>query len=165
MKRLKTFPLIISLDLIILITLFSFAKTDIERKNKTPAETKPNIIFLLTDDQRWDALGALGNTIIKTPNMNKLANAGILFQNTYVTTSICCVSRASLLTGQYESRHNIHDFSTDLSPDALAKTYPVLLKMQGIISALQVSLEGSSSASSLYDWLDTEAGGKASLIM
>src|SRR5690606_30774992 len=84
-------------------------------------EKRPNIIFLLTDDQRWDALGAMGNTVIQTPHMDKLANAGILFQNAYVTTSICCVSRASILTGQYESRHHIDNFTTGLSADALAK--------------------------------------------
>src|SRR5580698_3738816 len=80
---------------------------------------RPNIIFILTDDQRYDALGAMGNSIIHTPNMDRLANAGILFRNAYVTTSICCVSRASLLTGQYESRHHINDFATDLGASAL----------------------------------------------
>jgi len=92
---------------------------------------RPNIIFILTDDQRWDALGVMGNPIIKTPNLDKLASAGILFENSYVTTSICCVSRASILTGQYESRHKIHDFVTDFTPAALAETYPVLLKNAG----------------------------------
>lgn len=98
---------------------------------KNEKDKRPNIIFILTDDQRWDALGVMGNSIIKTPNIDKLATAGILFQNSYVTTSICCVSRASILTGQYESRHKIDDFDTDLSPAALAKTYPVLLKNAG----------------------------------
>jgi arylsulfatase A-like enzyme len=101
------------------------------QSSKNGKDKRPNIIFILTDDQRWDALGVMGNPIIKTPNMDKLASAGILFLNTYVTTSICCVSRASILTGQYESRHKIDDFVTDLTPEALAKTYPVLLKDAG----------------------------------
>lgn len=92
---------------------------------------KPNIIFILTDDQRWDALGAAGNKIIQTPNIDKLANGGILFKNAYVTTSICCISRASLLSGQYESRHKINDFNTNFSPEAVQKTYPFLLKKAG----------------------------------
>lgn len=92
---------------------------------------RPNIIFVLTDDQRFDALGAAGNTIIKTPNLDKLAKKGLLFANAYVTTSICCVSRASILSGQYESRHGINDFSTDFSPLALQNTYPQLLKKSG----------------------------------
>jgi len=96
-----------------------------------PSTIKPNIIFVLTDDQRFDALGAAGNTIIKTPNLDQLAARGLLYQNAYVTTSICCVSRASILTGQYESRHKINDFGTDFSPSALQNTYPPLLKKAG----------------------------------
>ncbi len=95
------------------------------------SQQKPNIIFILTDDQRWDALGAMGNSIIKTPNLDKLAREGALFQNAYVTTSICAVSRASILTGQYESRHKINDFTTDLTKDQVMKTYPILLKQSG----------------------------------
>jgi arylsulfatase A-like enzyme len=92
---------------------------------------KPNIIFLLTDDQRWDAMGAMGNTIIQTPHLDALAHDGLLFRNAYVTTSICCVSRASILSGQYESRHKINDFNTDFTRDALVNTYPILLKNAG----------------------------------
>lgn len=96
---------------------------------QTPA--RPNIIFLLTDDHRWDALGVMGNPIIQTPNLDALAKKGILFKNAYVTTAICCVSRASLLSGQYMSRHKINDFDTPFSPAALAQTYPLLLKKAG----------------------------------
>lgn len=92
---------------------------------------KPNIIFLLTDDQRWDAMGAMGNDIIQTPHLDKLANDGILFKNAYVTTSICAVSRASILTGQYESRHKINDFTTSMTQEALEQTYPLLLRKAG----------------------------------
>ena len=94
-------------------------------------QTPPNFIFLLTDDHRWDALGAMGNPVIKTPNLDGLARDGILFTNAYVTTSICAVSRASILSGQYMSRHGIRDFNTSFSPDALALTYPALLKEAG----------------------------------
>ncbi len=92
---------------------------------------RPNIIFLLTDDHRWDALGAMGNKIIQTPNLDALAKKGILFTNAHVTTAICMVSRASLLSGQYMSRHGINDFNTDFKPAALANTYPALLKKAG----------------------------------
>lgn len=92
---------------------------------------KPNIIFLLTDDQRWDALGVAGNPIIRTPHLDALAREGLRFKNAYVTTSICAISRASILSGEYESRHKINDFGTDFTPDALANTYPLLLKKAG----------------------------------
>ena len=54
----------------------------------------PNIIFILTDDQRWDALGYAGNPIIQTPHMDELARSGLYFQNAFVTTPICAASRA-----------------------------------------------------------------------
>ncbi len=122
---------------------------------------KPNIIFILTDDQRWDALGVMGNTIIQTPNMDILANNGVLFENAYATTSICCVSRASILTGQYESRHGIHDFKTNMTAAQEEKTYPILLKnagyKTGFIGKYGV---GNKPPEERFDFVfNTEAGG------
>lgn len=110
----------------LIIALLLLAQTAIAQQAK-----RPNIIFLLTDDHRWDALGAMGNRIIQTPNLDALAKRGILFRNAHVTTAICMVSRASLLSGQYMSRHGINDFGTDFKPAALANTYPALLKKAG----------------------------------
>jgi len=92
---------------------------------------RPNIIFFLTDDQRADALGCGGNPIIQTPNIDELAKNGCLFTNAFVTTSICASSRASILSGQYVRRHGINDFSTSFSEEALARTYPLLLRRAG----------------------------------
>lgn len=114
--RLKTILILLALNSLLLNCL---------------AQQKPNIIFVLTDDQRWDALGAAGNKIIQTPNLDLLAKKGILFKNAYVTTSICCVSRASILSGQYQSRHKINDFKTDFTDEAVQNTYPLLLKQAG----------------------------------
>ena len=97
----------------------------------TSNEVRPNIIFLLCDDLRADALGYMGNTIIKTPHIDQLAESGVRFNNAYVTTSICAVSRASILSGQYARRHDIWGFSKDFSQQQLANTYPVLLKDAG----------------------------------
>ena len=80
-------------------------------------ERRPNILFLLTDDQRWDTMGCAGNPIIQTPNMDKLAQQGVLFRRNFVTTSICAVSRASFLTGLYARCHGIHGFGVSLSEE------------------------------------------------
>ena len=93
--------------------------------------TPPNLIFLLADDLRWDALGVAGNTIVKTPQIDRLARQGFYFKRAYVTSPICCMSRASILTGQYTRRHGIQDFVTSFSDTALAQTYPVLLRKAG----------------------------------
>lgn len=92
---------------------------------------KPNIIFLLSDDQRWDALGAAGNTIIKTPNLDQIAKEGVLFDNAFVTTSFSSSSRASILSGQYASQNGILDFDKELSAQQFENTYPIQLKNNG----------------------------------
>lgn len=97
--------------------------------------TRPNIIFLLSDDQRFDTLGSMGNPIIQTPHLDQLAAEGVLFRNSFATTSICATSRASFLTGQYARRHGVHDFRTILSPEAFANTYPMLLRESGYRTA------------------------------
>ncbi len=96
-----------------------------------PAPARPNILFLLTDDQRWNALGCMGDPNIKTPNLDHLAREGVIFRNHFVTTSICCVSRASIFTGQYERRHGIGDFSKPFTAAQWAQTYPALLRKHG----------------------------------
>lgn len=92
---------------------------------------RPNIIVIVTDDQRWDMLGAAGNSIIQTPNMDRLANEGTLFENHFVTTSLCAPSRTSIFTGLYASCHGIHGFSTSMSEELHARSYPVRLRQSG----------------------------------
>ncbi|MCP5120223.1 MAG: sulfatase-like hydrolase/transferase, partial [bacterium] len=67
----------------------------------------PNLILILTDDQRWDALGAAGNPNILTPAMDSLAAGGVRFRNAFVTTSICSPSRACCFTGRYGSLNGV----------------------------------------------------------
>jgi len=74
-----------------------------------PPKKMPNIVFILTDDHRWDCLGVMGHPFLKTPNMDRLANEGVLFKNAFVTTSLCSPSRASFLTGQYASVHGVRN--------------------------------------------------------
>ncbi|MBA7612617.1 Bifunctional sulfatase/alpha-L-rhamnosidase [subsurface metagenome] len=95
------------------------------------AARRPNIILLLTDDHRANAMGCAGNTIIQTPNMDALAANGIRFTHTFVTTSICASSRASIFSGQWTRRHGIDNFRKNFSPEALAQTYPMLLRQAG----------------------------------
>ena len=93
-------------------------------------QEKPNIIFILTDDQRWDALGFSGNEIIQTPEMDRLAAEGIYFKNAFVTTPICAASRASVLTGLYERTHG-YTFGQELNEGYAQNSYPAQLKKLG----------------------------------
>jgi arylsulfatase A-like enzyme len=92
---------------------------------------RPNIIFILTDDQRWDALGFAGNRIIHTPQMDRLATEGTWFKNAFVTTPISAASRASILTGMYERTHGYTFQQGPLKEPYMRLSYPVLLKQNG----------------------------------
>ena len=100
--------------------------------SETPSTARrPNILFIFTDDQPQTCFGALGNKHIQTPNLDRLAADGVLFSNAFVTTAICCSNRACILTGQHMRRHGIEDFRKPLSAEAMAQTYPVLLRSDG----------------------------------
>jgi alpha-L-rhamnosidase len=92
---------------------------------------KPNIIFILTDDQRFDALGYAGNKLISTPEMDKLASQGTYFRNAMVTTPICAASRASILTGMYERKHNFNFQTGNIRESYMMSSYPTVLKENG----------------------------------
>jgi arylsulfatase A-like enzyme len=119
---------------------------------KGEPEGRPNIILLLTDDQRWDALGAAGNSVIRTPNLDRLASQGIIFENAFVTTSICATSRASIITGQYARRHGVWDFQTALSPAQLTESYLGVLKAAGYRLGFIGKWGVSSPPSGLFDY-------------
>jgi arylsulfatase A-like enzyme len=92
---------------------------------------RPNIIFILTDDQRWDALGFAGNDLIHTPEMDRLASEGIFFENAFVTTPICAASRASILTGTYERTHGYTFGQGEIKQPFIDQSYPALMRNSG----------------------------------
>ncbi|WP_236980412.1 family 78 glycoside hydrolase catalytic domain [Membranihabitans maritimus] len=95
------------------------------------SEQRPNIIFILTDDQRWDALGYAGNELAHTPEMDKLASEGVYFKNAMVSTPICAASRATILTGLYERTHR-YDFQTSsLKGEFMELSYPKIMREAG----------------------------------
>jgi arylsulfatase A-like enzyme len=92
---------------------------------------RPNILFVLADDHRADALGCMGNAIVQTPELDRLARDGVTFENHFCTTPICCASRASIMLGQYAGTHGINDFKTPLSAEQVKQTYWHQLKRAG----------------------------------
>jgi arylsulfatase A-like enzyme len=78
------------------------------------AAEKPNVLFILCDDLRPDALGCYGSKHVRTPHIDALAAGGVRFANAFCTTSLCSPSRASILTGLYAHRHGVRDNFTEL---------------------------------------------------
>lgn len=98
------------------------------------AADRPNVIFILIDDQRADFLSFLDHPWIETPNIDRLAENAVYFDKAYVTTSLCSPSRASVLTGVYAHTHRVIDNDTPL-PAGLV-TFPQLLQGAGYHTGL-----------------------------
>ena len=94
---------------------------------------RPNLVVILVDDLRWDALSATGHPFVRSPNIERLAQEGALFRNAFVTTPLCSPSRASFLTGQYARAHGVSTNASALSP--LVATSPSLLENGGYDTA------------------------------
>ncbi len=100
-----------------------------------PAEAPrrpPNFIFILNDDQRYDAMGFL-DPALRTPNMDRMAREGVHFPNAFVTTALCSPSRASILTGQYMHNHGIADNNIKFRPGTFF--FPMALQAAGYRTA------------------------------
>ena len=122
----RSYQNIVFLGTIVSSTILS-AQSSVEKEH-----IRPNFIFILTDDQYIGIMGHEGNSIIKTPNLDKLAKAGIRFTNAYVTSAICTPSRASIFTGQYERKHGVSFKSgTSLDLETWSLTYPMLMRSAG----------------------------------
>ena len=98
---------------ILLISALSLPGVEPVPKEVTPKKiegAKPrNVVFILSDDHRYDAMSFMGHQFAQTPNMDSMAEAGVHLKNAFVTTSLCSPSRASILTGLYTFRHRVID--------------------------------------------------------
>lgn len=105
------------------------------RKKQAAASAKPtsqpNILLLYADDQRNHTLGCAGHPIVQTPNIDRLAEQGVRFENAFVSTSTCWVGRSSLFTGCYERRHLYKVTPGPLNPELCETSYFAVLKDAG----------------------------------
>lgn len=123
---------------IFIVILAVFAFTSCQKNKTTPEASKqPNFLFVLVDDQPFDALQSSGRyPFLKTPNMQRLINEGAMFTNYYVTQSICSPSRASFLTGTYPHIHGVNQNNRHVDPDwETYKPYNSHLQGQGYQTA------------------------------
>lgn len=97
-------------------------------------EKKPNILFIMTDDHTTQAMSCYGSKLIKTPNIDRIANEGVKFNNCFVTNAICAPSRAVILTGKFSHINGVTDNSKVF--DASQTTYPKLLQKAGYQTAM-----------------------------
>ena len=94
---------------------------------------KRNVIFILADDHRYDAMGFMGHPFLETPHMDAIARNGVHLKNAFVTTSLCSPSRASILTGLYTHKHRVID-NNRLVPEG-TRFFPQWLQKAGYTTA------------------------------
>lgn len=114
-----------------LIFLASICPAQSDRVN----QSRPNIVFILIDDLRWDELGIAGHPFIETPNIDRIGREGATFRNAFVTTPLCSPSRAGFLTGQYAHTHGITDNVNRSAASHRLVTFPRLLHDSGYETA------------------------------
>lgn len=142
-------------------------------RNQAETPRRPNFVVLISDDQRWDQLSYADHPLIPelhTPHLDRLAEHGVYFTDAFVTTPICAVSRASIMTGRYASTHGMNHFRTPLHPEVISKTYPAALQDRGyktgILGKWGMSTEGTDEIFDVFNaWMtqgvyfhDTDSG-------
>lgn len=95
--------------------------------------TRPNVLFILTDDQRWDCVGLEPRGVVATPNIDRLGREGVWFRNHFCTTSLCSPSRGSILTGLYAHAHGVTNNFTEYPESVM--TWPKALQQLGYDTA------------------------------
>jgi arylsulfatase A-like enzyme len=112
-----------------------------------PKKKRPNIIFILVDDQRNTSLGIAGDPYVQTPTIDRLARKGVRFENAFVTTAICMASRATILTGLSERTHGYSIGNPPVPARFVQTAYPSVLRSAGYTTAFfgkfGVKMEGN----------------------
>jgi arylsulfatase A-like enzyme len=114
---------------LIALVIFAFAP---EARAQSPQ--RPNILFIMSDDHAAHAISAYGSRINQTPNIDRLAQEGMLFRNAFVTNSICTPSRATILTGKYSHLNGVYFIAQRM--DGSQQTFPKLLQQAGYQTAI-----------------------------
>ena len=121
---------------IFFIGLLSFSSWSCQKSKYQSESTteRPNIIFIMTDDHAYQAIGAYGSNLMETPNIDRLAEEGMLFDQAFVSNSICSPSRAVALTGKFSHLNGVRD-NLDVF-DSTQVTFPKLLQQVGYQTAI-----------------------------
>ena len=128
---------------------------DVQWQTDRESSQPLNVIFILTDDQRFDEMGFM-NPVIDTPNIDRLAREGVHFKNAFVTTALCSPSRATILTGQYMHNHGVVDNNAPPNPNSVF--FPQYLQVAGYDTAFVGKWHMGEAASASRSLDDPQPG-------
>ncbi len=135
---------------LLLIIFFIFSISSCADKTERIGQ-RPNILFIMSDDHAYQAISAYDSTLLKTPNIDRIADEGMLFTNACVTNSICAPSRATILTGKHT---HINGKIDNLSPfDTTQLTFPQLFQKAGYQTAMFGKLHFGNNPKGVDDFM------------
>ena len=112
-----------------ILPLISILTSLLHASPQAGADDQPNILFIISDDQRPDTIGALGNTLIETPHLDTLVKQGTTFTRAICANPLCVPSRAEILTGSTGFRNGVHPPVN--MPDLSSPTWPGIMARAG----------------------------------
>ncbi|MGI2258038.1 sulfatase family protein [Shewanella sp. GXUN23E] len=107
---------------------------------KPDQKSRDNLLFIMTDEMKWDVMGVAGHPVVKTPNLDRLAAQGTYYRTTYTAAPICSPSRRSFFTSRYPHVHGVLDNTRDALANDAEVDLPTLLKHQGYETAISGKL-------------------------
>jgi len=139
----------INIQLLTLILILAF--TSCEFPKDEGSQKRPNILFIMSDDHAYQAISAYSDKLLKTPNIDRIANEGMLFTNACVTNSICAPSRATILTGKHT--HINGKIDNIMSFDTTQITFPQLFQKAGYETAMYGKLHFGNNPKGVDDFM------------
>ena len=119
----------------LVVLLAGCGQTADEAAPPEAGDARPNIVFVLVDDLRWDELGVAGHPYVETPNIDRIAKEGAWFQRAFTTTPLCSPARATFLTGLYPHKNGITDNTARNEQSHRLETFPKMLNAAGYDTA------------------------------
>jgi arylsulfatase A-like enzyme len=145
----------------VLLLLLSGCAPGEKNKPQAEAQQRPNIVFIISDDHAYQAISAYGGRLAEvapTPNIDRIANSGMLFTNCLVTNSICGPSRATILTGKYSHQNGFIDNTFGSQFDFNQQTFAELLQAAGYKTGVLGKLHLGAKPSKGFDYIDILPG-------
>ena len=136
---------------LIFSTLFLVSCAEKKKEDQPENQTRPNILFIMSDDHAYQAISAYSDHLIQTPNIDRIGKEGIVFTNACVTNSICAPSRATILTGKHT---HINGKVDNLMPfDTTQVTFPQLFQKAGYQTAMFGKLHFGNNPKGVDDFM------------
>ncbi|WP_299557341.1 sulfatase [Seonamhaeicola sp.] len=152
LKHISSIDIKVNFKIYIILLFFSVLGCNQYKKGKEgKAKKRPNILFIMSDDHAYQAISAYSNKLIQTPNIDRIAEEGMLFTNACVTNSICAPSRATILTGKHSHVNGKIDNITPF--DTTQVTFPQLFQSAGYETAMFGKLHFGNAPKGMDDYM------------